>query len=104
MGKLKGAYTTEQLAIIQKRVRHYTPEERALIKRPTGKPKSEKEPGPQVRRVIPILIEKYPPAGIPPVTLQAAFAEVNKVLKKRGEPPVSRDSVRRAILVLMEAP
>src|SRR5258705_10957250 len=94
MGKAKGAYTPEQIAIIQKMVIDYTPEQRAAIKKPTSKSKSksEKKPGPQVRRAIPILIKLYPPAGIPPVKLQAAFAAVNKALTERNEtPPIKRE-------------
>ena|ERR1700724_2806994 len=110
MGKAEGAYTPEQIAIIQKMVTYYTAEQRAAIKKPASKSKPEKKPGPQVRRAIPILIELYPPAGIPSVRLQVAYAEINRVITDRNkslpearkERPIERDSVRRAILFLKE--
>ena len=77
---------------------------------PKAEPKSEKKPGPQVRRATPILIDLYGPTGIPPVKLQVAYAEVNRVITDRNkslpearkERPIERDSVRRAILFLKE--
>jgi hypothetical protein len=112
MGKAKGAYTPEQIAIIHKMVIDYTPEQRAAIGKPASskQSQSEKRPGPQVSRAMAILIELYPPTGIPPVKLQVAYAEVNRVITDRNkllpearkERPIERDSVRRAILFLKE--
>jgi hypothetical protein len=69
-----------------------------------AKPKliKSKPLGWQVRRVVPILYDEYPPAGIPParVTPNESYARVVKVLAERKEPAVSRDSVRRAILAI----
>jgi hypothetical protein len=70
-----------------------------------AKSNSEMKLGWQVRRAIPILIELYPPTGIPPdnVLLKVATTDVNKVLTERQEtPPIKPDSVRRAIHVLKE--
>jgi hypothetical protein len=54
----------------------------------------------QVRRVVPILYDKYRATGIPLDKLEATYAKVNAVFKERKELPVGRDSVRRAIAAI----
>jgi hypothetical protein len=69
------------------------------------KPAERKQPlGWQMRRVVPLLTELYVSKGISPDSLQleTVFSEVNEVLAKRKERPVSRDSVRRGITRLLE--
>src|SRR2546430_11805532 len=52
-----------------------------------SKPKFEKKPGPQVRRAVSILIELFPPTGIPPAgtLLKTARTDVNKVIAERNK-------------------
>jgi hypothetical protein len=76
------------------------------------KPKSEKKPGPAVRQAISILIEVYPPTGIPPdyILRKTVLADVNKVVIERNkalpedrkEPLIKADSLRRATHALKE--
>jgi hypothetical protein len=89
--------------------RHAGTERKAKSK---SKPKFEKKPRPQVRRAISILIELYPPTGIPPAgtLLKTARTDVNKVIAERNkvlpqerkEPLMKPDSFSRAILFLTE--
>ena len=85
----------------------------STLSKPEPKSESkEKKPCPAVSRAIPILIELYPPTGIPPDTIlrKTVRADVNKVITERNEllpthrkePVMEPDSVRRAILVLKE--
>jgi hypothetical protein len=72
----------------------------------------EKRRHPQMDRAITILIEKFGPTGIPPAGMlhKTALATINKEIARqneglpenRKEPEMKPDSLRRAILALIE--
>ena len=69
----------------------------------SGAKKLRSQPGPQIRRVLPVLKKLYPPDGIVPDDVRTEFVRgrVNKELasdsKNQGLGDVSRDTVSRAV-------